>query len=143
MKNGYLMGMIAGAIAGLIDNFASVTSMLIPQLIGWWESMAGTLTWTFSFLIAQFTSHLAINMIWGIVFGLIYAQIYDRIPGKGVSKGIVFSLVFYLLISNIRMGTFSQSYGMYEWTFGTIWTGFFGSLAFGLVLGYLYKKPTK
>ena len=134
--------MIAGAIAGVVDNFASVISLLVPQAIGWWKPMAGPLTWNISFLITQFTSHLALNMIWGIIFGIIYARIYDCIPAKGISKGVVFALVFYLLISNIRIGSFLQSYGIYEFAFGEIWTGFFGSIAFGIVLGALYRKPS-
>jgi hypothetical protein len=78
-----------------------------------------------------------------MVFGIIFAMIYDSIPSKGIAKGVVFSLIFYFLISTIRPNSFSAAYGEIWWVKVGIWTGFFASVTYGLVLGLLYRKPTK
>jgi hypothetical protein len=140
MKNGYIMGMVAGAIAGFVDNIASVLAMYLAEIIGLWDPKV---TYDVSLWIDRFSSHLALNIIWGMFFGVIYAMIYDRIPSKGIKKGLIFGILFYWLLSCVRISSFLQSYGELWsgilWAKAFSWTGFFASIAFGLVLGYLYK----
>ena len=141
LKNGYHVGMVAGAIAGFVDNIASVLAIYLAEFIGLWETKV---TYDFSLWIARFSSGLSLNIIWGMFFGIIYAMIYDSIPSKGIKKGLIFGLLFYWLLSNVRLSSFLQSYGDIQsgifWAKAFIWTGFFASIAYGPTIGYLYKK---
>jgi hypothetical protein len=143
MKNGYQKGLLAGAIAGFVDNTVSILSIVMAWIIGLWEATS----WEISYFIDVFLSHLSLNIIWGMFFGVIFVMIYDRIPGRGIKKGLIFGLLFYWVLSNVRIGSFLQSYGDlwygFDWAVAFIWGGFFPSIAYGLVLGYLYRKPTK
>jgi len=62
LKNGYLVGMLAGAIAGFINNIVSVASIYLAEIIGLWESKVA---YDISLWIDRFTSHLSLNIIWG------------------------------------------------------------------------------
>ena len=70
MKNGYPKGMIAGAIAGVIDNIASVVVMYFGIAIGIME-LGGLEIWSLEVFIIWATSHLSLNVIWGIIFAII------------------------------------------------------------------------
>jgi len=136
--------MLAGAIAGFVNNIIATASMYLAEIIGLWEPKVA---YDISLWMVRFTSHLSLNIIWGIILGIIFVMFYDRIPSKGILKGIIFGLMFYFLISNVRIASFLQSYGEawsgILWAVSLIWTGFFSSIAYGLTIGYLYKKPTK
>jgi len=137
LKIGYQKSIIAGAIAGFVDGIVSYISVFIAPSLGLWEAIPGTLT--FSYIIVQLSAQIPFNMMWGIVFGLVFAMIYDRIPSKGAVKGLIFALIFYWLLSNIRISQIMASFGEVLWPTVFIWGGFFASVAYGLVLGYLYK----
>jgi len=47
------------------------------------------------------------------------------------------------LISNVRMGVINAIYGDPTITIGNFWMGFFCLVSYGVVLGALYKRPTR
>ena len=134
MKNGYVVGGIAGAIAGVADGIVSYIVSIVGGKIGLWTDY-DPIT-----LVMQFHVQTAINVTFGIFFGFAFVLVYNSIPRQGIVKGIIYGLVFYLLLSNLRAATFSFMFGFSEaalsWTIHSI----FASVAYGSVLGYLYKK---
>jgi hypothetical protein len=138
MKNGYVVGGIAGAIAGFFDGIISFIVGYFFMMIGIWEP---TQPLTLSDVILWLTSgSLPYNIFWGIIFGLVFVMIYDRIPSKGVKKGLIFGLIFYWILSNIRISQIMWSHGDIFWPRIFVPAGFFAAITYGAVLGYLYKK---
>ncbi len=86
-------------------------------------------------------------MCWGIIFGLMFTQVYDLVPGKKITKGLIYGLSIWF-ITTFYFSTYVHlnlaSVGVW-WTFSqdfpTNLAGFANFTVFGLVLGYLYRKP--
>ena len=138
MKNGYVVGGIAGAIAGVVDGIVSVTTGVIGESIGLWEALPGEAATAYILVLLQ--AQIAWNIFWGIIIALAFVLVYEKIPGKGVLKGLCFSFIFYLVIADLRTAQINWSVGLHDVAIIWVWEGFWASIAYGLVLGYLYKK---
>lgn len=137
MKNILVVGAIAGAVAGIV---AFIFSYLLGN-IGIFEPPGGLEIWDFSLLMLSTVALTSLGLIWGIVFSIIYARFYDRVPAKGAIKGLYFGLIIWL-IKDIAAGSFVAFIGLgTEIAIRLISVGFFMWIAYGLVLGYLYKPP--
>jgi hypothetical protein len=134
LKNGIYPGAFAG-IAMAISVFIVMATIFDPQLYQKYATDIG-------FLTSQLGSHMLFNIIFGIVFGVLFVMFYEKVPGNGVLKGIIFSLIIFLNTS-LRVGITYFAYGLitlfYLWA---IW-GFLYFPIYGLVLGYLYRKPSE
>jgi hypothetical protein len=132
LKTGIYPGAFAGIAMG-ISVFVIMATIFNPELYQRYAT-------DFGFLIGQLGTHVFFNMIFVIIFGILYVMFYEKIPGKGVLKGIVFSLVIFL-ITSFRLGIYYLAYGLntnfYMWSIA----GFIYFPIFGIVLGYLYRKP--
>jgi hypothetical protein len=137
MKISYQKIIIAGAIAGFVDGIVSFLSAYSGAILNLFYLPPEVLT--LPFIPLMLGSIIPYNIMWGIVFGLAFAMTYDRIPGKGATKGLIFALIFYWLLSNIRNSQIMATGGEIRWPIIQVWVGFFASIAYGLVLGYLYK----
>jgi len=132
ITRGIYLGAIAGFLGGIVAYiFLVITRAMldIPVLldIGW--------------ILSQIGTHTLIHMFWGIVFGAIYAKVYDLVPGKGITKGFYYGLI-YLLITGLIVSTYSLAYGHIAWFIGYAFIDTPALIAYGLILGALYK-PTK
>ena len=134
MKNGYVVGGIAGAIAGVADGIVSYIISILGGKIGLWADY-DPIT-----LLMQFPAQTAINVTWGVFFGFAFVMFYNCIPRQGVKKGIIYGLIVYFLLSNLRSAAFTYMFGFSEAAFSWAIHGIFASIAYGAVLGYLYKK---
>ena len=136
---------LAGAIAGAIMDIVAVVLVYIFTSIGIIEppgGLEGVLALTGLFAVA----HLSVDLIWGIIFGMIYAFFYDLIPSKGAVKGLYFGLLIWL-IKDIAASSYAvlvlvdiPSAITRALAIDLVLFGFFMWIAYGLVLGYLYKK---
>jgi len=138
--------MIAGAIAGVLCAIAAHGAYILAAIIKlpWGAAnLPGVLT--ISFLISHLSYEIMHYLVFGPIFGAIYALYYDSTPGKGVFKGLVYGLILYL-ISNLYYGVLLVQRWGYETitdAIGAWWMGFFTLATYGIVLGALYKKPTR
>jgi hypothetical protein len=130
LKNGIVAGVTAGLIAGIVGVIYSLVSLGLPLAAlsdPWWLKQIG------------------LNVMWGGIFGFMYQRFHDLIPGKGVVKGVVFSCLLWL-VHAIYPATFIMAFWpqVPEITgFGTTMVvgGFIiRVLAYGISIGYLYKK---
>jgi len=138
MKNGYQKGMIAGAIAGGIGGVAVFLSVFIFTPLGLVEAV-GEFEWTPSLYAALVFNIVTHDIFWGIVLGFLYSKVYNLVPGEGIMKGLTYAMVIYL-IANIRTAHIIGGFGQMLWPKVFVWYGLSYFIAFGLVLGYLYKK---
>jgi hypothetical protein len=139
MKSGILVGAIAGVAAGIV---AVACSYIFAISIGIFEPPGGSKIWDISLIRLFAVAHFSLDMIWSIIFGAVYAMLYGSIPGKGVVKGLYFGLLIWM-IKDIAAGSYTALIALeIDWAFALILIGFFMWIAYGLVLGYLYK-PTK
>jgi len=134
-------GIFAGAIAGIVTGIVSFALGPMLAQIGIIEPLGGTWEiWDTSFYVTFALAFISLALIWGTIFGLIYSRYYDSTPGKGILKGLFFGLMIWL-IKDVAAG----SYVALMWveisiSAALIINGFFMWIAYGLVLGYLYKK---
>jgi hypothetical protein len=139
MKNGYLAGMITGAIAGT----AAGISVIFPQSI---LSTFGFITPIFlEALLYTATVHIGFNTIFGVAFGIIYSRFYDVIPNKGIKKGLVYGLILYIA-QDLWPASYYLVNGNFTWLSAFLFSGIFVSLTYGFVQGALYegtKHPEK
>jgi hypothetical protein len=136
-----MSGIHIGAIVGLTDGIVSFISEILGSIVGLFPVTPIPID-PIPY-VTVLGMRLIINMIWGIVLVSIYTQVYDLIPGKGILKGLYFGLLFFL-VGSFRMAIYWFGWGDLASAWGTGLLGFLGSgIAFGLVLGLLYRKPTK
>ena len=96
-----------------------------------------------------FGHHVLINLIWGIIFGLIYPKVYNVVPGKKVIKGICYALILYLITTFqfdtwiIVMYANHNAWQLALITFVSIFAYGLSWTIYGIVLGYLYRKPSE
>lgn len=146
MKNGIIPGAIAGIAGGMA---ASIFAVLGPAF-GLWGFPEGPIKLSFDLWWGQAGSHILINMVWGAIFGAFFATAYNLVPGKKAIKGLYFGLIMYA-ITTFLIGTYAVPWTLYhnEWSMvpiyaGGLWiVGSAQAIVFGLVLGLLYRKPTK
>jgi len=146
MMSGIFPGAIAGFFGGLAASFFAVLGSLtgswgyiieceVISVIDLWISQAGT--------------HIVINMIWGTIFGALFAKVYNLVPGKKVIKGLCYGLIMFL-ITTLQFTTWA----ICMWANHNLWDlvlaeilglsiGGANATIFGLVLGLLYRKPSK
>ncbi len=83
---------------------------------------------------------ILLTVIFGAIFGAMYARFHDQIPGDGASKGLYFGLMIWLvkdIAAGVYIGVVDRIPSI---TIGLIYGGFFMWIAYGPVLGTLYKK---
>jgi len=137
-----LVGIIAGAICGIITTLAFIIANLMRAPFNF--VVSGALTTTF--LTAHLLFEIIIQGTFGAILGIIYSMYYDATPGKGILKGLVYGLILYL-IGGLYFGFLALvRYGLGEralsFALGNWWMIFCCLVSYGLVLGVLYKKPT-
>jgi hypothetical protein len=136
MRNILLIGTVAGAAAGI----AGVISSSIFVNIGLFEPIGGPEIWDTSLMMLFTVAFISLGIIWGMIFGVVFKQFYDRVPGDGMLKGFYFGLLIWI-IKDVAAGSFAALINLEtELAIGLISVGFFMWIAYGPVLGYLYKK---
>jgi len=145
-------GLFPGAIAGFCGGMPAAISQVVGHVTGYWgvPATSGQLISTIEYWWNQAGTHILINMIWGTVFGAIFAIVYDLVPGKKIRKGILFGLIMFF-ITTFLVGTWLVIWPIFhnEWNIATYYagaaflTGGANAVVFGLVLGLLYRKPSK
>ena len=145
-------GVLPGAIAGLCGGLAASVFAVIGHATGYWGVPSGAgsqILSTIEFWWSQAGTHIFYNMIWGTIFGAFFTKVYYLIPSKKVLKGLYYGLIVYLIASfyPVAIWTFKYlSHGQWEIALQSLLsqsTGFAQAIAFGIVLGYLYRKPPK
>jgi hypothetical protein len=142
----FMSGIIPGAIAGVADGIAAAFANAIASMTGLYgpEVMAGAPDiFSFDFWIFQSGGHIFVNLVWGAIFGMIFAKVYNIIPGRKISKGLCYSFMIFLF-STFLASVYWIAWG---WTMVGLYSIFVGIcstwLAYGIVLGYLYRKPSE
>jgi len=138
MKGGIIPGGIAGALGGL-GTFFTVFFFIYT---GIWSIYPKELI-DLTFIIGQLGTQIMIHLIPGIYLGAIYAKAYNLVPGKGVIKGLVYGLIATFLMNEFRALLMNIFYGYIPLLITVLITGITVAIIFGLVLGLLYRKPTK
>lgn len=136
-------GIIPGTIAGLVGGIVAIVSMIVGVNLRVWDPthvIPGLLA-TSSFTTLHMFE-IIVTIAFGAIFGAIFSMYYDSTPSKGIMKGLLFSLILYL-IKDIRMGVIGAGYGYFNAAIAIFWIGFFTLTVYGLVIGVLYRKPTK
>ncbi len=139
MKTGYAAGAVAGLVAAILSpiiGFIFIRTGIIEP-IGGLEIWDPTMMMLWPFVL------FGLIIIWGTILGVIYSKVYDIIPGKNLKKGLIYSLIIFL-ISNIRVTSFQIPFAQaitWLWTFNIV--GFLGLVIYGLIIGYLYRKPSE
>jgi hypothetical protein len=104
---------------------------------------------TITFWASQFGTHVLINMISGVIFGLLFPLVYNLVPGEKVRKGLYYGLIMYLITSfQLTMWVTSWLANHGYWSlilsqFLSLSISASNMIIFGLVLGYLYRKPSE
>ena len=139
MKNAILAGAIAGVVMGILMPIIG----FISGEIGLIEPPGGKEIWGTPMYMLLGLAHISLGLIWGSIFGAVYAFLYSLIPGKGALKGLYFGLSIWV-IKDVAAGSY-LALTMMEVNSAIILivVGFFMWIVYGLVLGYLYRKPTK
>ena len=141
-------GLLPGAIAGLMQGITAGVVSVIGHVTGLWGvPTSGEIVSTISFWVAQFGTHIIINMLWAIIFGAFFALVYNLVPGKRVIKGIYYALIMYFITMVIIFTWYTVWYANHNaWQlansqFLNIFVFGIDDVIYGLVLGYLYRKP--
>ncbi|WP_455276239.1 hypothetical protein [[Eubacterium] cellulosolvens] len=137
MKSGIHAGAISGAIAGIVG----VVFSAIFGNLGIIEVIGGPEIWDFSLMVLFSIAFTTLALIWGLIFGGMYTIVQDSIPRKGVIKGLIFGIMIWV-IKDISAGSFLYLVNL-EYSSATrlILIGLPMWIAYGLVIGYLYKPP--
>jgi len=138
-------GILPGAIAGIVVSFVAPIANAVAVVIGLFgpQTMVGVPEkFTIGFWIIQTGSHIFLNLIWAIILGMIFAKVYNIVPGKRIMKGLYFGLIFFLL-GTFQTASYWFGWGAIQLALWSYWVGFFHAIAFGLVLGLLYRKPSE
>jgi hypothetical protein len=144
MKSGIFPGAIAGIVTGFVASFANA----ILFLSGQFKLPGAPATLTLDFWLSQSGSHILFHIIWGIIFGAIFAKVYNLVPRKGIMKGLSYSLIIFL-ITTVQSSVYTLGYGVSysNWSsvYIAIWGIFVGlfstGIAYGIMIGFLYRKP--
>jgi len=126
------IGAIAGLIAGLVMGIIYSVFVNVAVSIGLHE------TYWRPIITKTLEIDILINIIFGLILGVIFSKVYEVIPGKNILKGFYFGLIIFL-ITPFRMATSVISFGYFLFAIGLVFQGFFTWIAYGLVLGALYR----
>ena len=132
MKSGGLVGLIAGAFAGV--TFYLLASFYV--MIGIWEPTGRSLIES---IVLVLWNHVGINAFWGGIFGLFFAIAFDRIPGKGIIKGLFIGLIYSLFSSFYAAYSF-WAHGSIYWATTFLMSSFQDKYVYGIIFALLYKK---
>jgi hypothetical protein len=145
-------GILPGAIAGIFGGLAASVFAVIGTVTGYWgiPLLSGQIISTIDYWQSQAGTHVFINMFWGTIYGIIFPKVYDLVPGKGIKKGFLYGMILYLVTSFLIgvNGTIWSAFH-YDWFMARAYAGnmfVIGSaqaVAFSLVFGLLYRKPSK
>jgi ABC-type sugar transport system permease subunit len=125
-------GLFAGAVVGFVGGLSGVLFGGLGNFLGLYGTPPiSVMEWTVYWIV--------ITTVLGAIFGLIYARVFDSIPGKGILKGVYAGLGIWL-IKDIATGIYLGFEQARVSVVAIIWVGFFIWLAYGLVMGKLYKK---
>jgi len=143
-------GLLPGAIAGLCGGMAASVVQVIGHVTGYWGvPVEGQIISTIDFWMSQAGTHILINLIWGTIFGGLFAKVYNLVPGKKIKKGLYYGLIMVLITSFFITHWDIPRYAyLNEWGLALVIllgqsTSFANAIVFGLVLGLLYRKPSK
>ena len=143
-------GLLPGAIAGLCGGMAASIFAVMGHVTGYWGIItAGEVISTIDFWMSQAGTHILINMIWGTIFGAFFAKVYNLVPGKNVRKGLYYALIM-VFITSIYCNSWDSTWYAYHGQYETSLASFLinsisvaNAIVYGLLLGLLYRKPTK
>ncbi|WP_455278408.1 hypothetical protein [[Eubacterium] cellulosolvens] len=145
MKSGINPGAIAGLIAGVLASFIDTFYVYI----GLYPAASPTYFTDINLILSVFGTHIFIHLIYGAFWGAVFARAYNIIPKKGIVKGLCYGLILFL-ISAFQITTWYVSIGLafndvFSQIWGVVFTIFdiFVLPLYGLVLGYLYRKPSE
>jgi uncharacterized membrane protein YagU involved in acid resistance len=129
-------------IAGLIAGFVSGIVNFIFDISGFYE-LFSVLPHVFPMTVESLAIHNMIQSImWGIIFCAFYAVVYDHIPGIGIKKGLVYGLIIWAIVV-LRMNILNAIHLYIQFAITNTIAAFFSlGITYGLVLGYLYRKPS-
>lgn len=123
---------VVGAIAGIVAGIVGSIFGFIGEMIGLFPGPSNPVVATITFII--------LSIIFGAIFGMLYEKLYNSCPGEGIMKGINAGLIIWL-VKDIAAGAFV---GFVDGNIGIatslIFVGFFMWIAYGALLGILYKK---
>jgi hypothetical protein len=136
MKKGMSIGTFAGFASGLLATALTVISVDFLDLPYTYS------TASFIPILNVTLNEIVLGMIWGVIFSIFYSILYDSIPGKDISKGLFYGMIIFL-ISCVRHISLAMLYGFILFGIEATFIGLFTFLIYGLVLGLLYRKPTK
>lgn len=133
LKIGAVSGLIAGFVAGIVT--ISINMPIVFKLgLPFWYFLPPQIT-SFTKIAAN---EMINNLIWGTILGVIYSRVTGVIPGKAFLKGLLFGLFGYL-IYNIYFAVIFVPYWLLDVVAALIINGPLNWIAYGLVLGTLYK----
>jgi len=146
-------GILPGAISGICGGIVASIVMVLGSVLEIWKIVSGEYMHPTNLLeiwIDIAGTHMFMNMIWGIVFGIIYTKAYNIVPKKGIWKGLIYGMIVFS-ITTLQVTSYFIVWGLNtsDWLMlsniilNHDIVGFFQAIAFGLVLGLLYRKPTK
>jgi len=143
-------GILPGAIAGFCGGMAAGIVQVFGHVTGYWGVIsAGEVVSTIDYWMSQAGTHTLLNMIWGTIFGTFFAKVYNLVPGKKVLKGLYFGLIM-VFITSIETDSIYTGKLLYCNLWEVALSNFLGNLTsisnaivFGIVLGLLYRKPSK
>ncbi len=135
-----------GAIAGIVSGVPlSLAGWIIYDPLMWQK-----FTTNIGFLMIVLGIFVMFYMTWGIVFGILYAMFYEKIPKSGILKGLIFAMSIYFFTNlplTIHHFMYYQvltlEYDLLVRGIGSLLLGLSTFVPFGLVLGYLYRKPSE
>jgi hypothetical protein len=148
-KYNIMSGFHPGAIAGLCGGLAASIVAVSGPAMGLWGIAGGPVELTFDFWLGQAGAHIILNMVWGTIFGLMFTKVYDLFSGKDILRGLIYGLIIFIIttfhgyIYLIIMFAYVEAWPAIPETLGGLLTGFANAFVFGLVLGLLYRKPSK
>jgi hypothetical protein len=136
MKSGVLASFFAAVVAAVV---AIAVAIILP-MIGLVKPVGGPEWLAPDMMLLWIIVVIGLDVIWFTFLGILYVKFYDKIPGKGLLKGLIYAFLI-LLISNIRVASFQIAFWQcLTWVQAFNYPAFFIFFAYGLALGYLYKK---
>jgi hypothetical protein len=143
-------GLLPGAIAGLMGGVTAGTVSVIGHLTGQWGVITGgEIIPTIEFWYNQFGHHAFITLVWGAIYGLLYPKVYNLVPGKKVVKGLYYGAILFFITTvqtDSWVTVWFANHNAWDLAFFSILGIFaylFGHIIYGIVLGYLYRKPSE
>jgi len=137
MKSAVFAGAIAGIVCGIVE---TIMAPILVDLLKILEAPGGQEIWDLPMIMLALLASISLGLIWGSIFAMIYNLIYGVIPGRGVMKGLRFGLMIWL-VKDIAAASYLATWLQIPLAKAFILYGSFMWIAYGLVLGALYRKP--